>query len=94
MFVWRDDADDATKEGVLDQVRQLESDSNVELLTIGQNIGKLATDFDWIVDLQVADKAAASALIEGGLYGEVMTAVAPATKYEWTARITHEMRGI
>lgn len=94
MFVWRDEADDATKEGALEQIRRLESDSNVESLTIGKNVGKLATDFDWIVDVQVADKAAAKALLDGGLYGEVMAAVAPVTKYEWTARITHEMRGI
>ena len=34
------------------------------------------------------------ALIEGDAYAEVMKSVVPATKHEWTARISHEMHGI
>ena len=94
MFVWRDDLDDAAKQEAQDRARQLESGPNVESLTIGQNIGKLATDFDWILDVQVPDQAAAKALFEGDLYSDVMNSIAPVTKYEWTARMTHQMRGI
>jgi hypothetical protein len=94
MFVWSDDADEETKRNVRSEVGRLDSDPSVESLTIGQNVGRLKTDFDWILDVQVPDQAAARALIEGDLYREVMDAVAPATKNEWTARLTHLMRGI
>jgi hypothetical protein len=63
-------------------------------VTIGKNVGSLNTDYDWIVDVQVADRAAAEALIEGDLYREVMSSIAPVTKYEWTARMSHVMRGL
>ncbi|HKX17435.1 MAG TPA: hypothetical protein VJT33_05430, partial [bacterium] len=52
-----------------------------------------AANFDWIVDMQVRDPAAARALVDGPQYAEVTAAIAPATKDEWTARITHVMRG-
>ena len=94
MFVWADDADDAAREDAQAQARRLESAEGVEALTIGQSIGKLATDFDWILDVQLADETAAKSLLEGDLHGEVMRAIAPVTKYEWTARLTHRMRGL
>jgi hypothetical protein len=94
MFLWADDADESAREEAHEQVRRLGSAPGVESLTIGRNVGKLATDFDWILDVQVPDQAAAEALLESDLYGQVLGAVAPATKYEWTARLTHRMRGI
>ena len=62
--------------------------------TIGQNVGTLTTDYDWIVDVQLPDRAAAEALLASDLYAEVMRQVAAATKYEWTARLSHVMRGV
>jgi hypothetical protein len=94
MFVWRDDADDAAKTGAWDAVKGLESAPGVNRVTIGENVGKLKTDFDWIVDLQVDDADATKALIEGDAYAEAMQSVVPATKHEWTARISHTMHGI
>ena len=94
MFLWADDAGRAAKEEAQEKVRALGKAKNVELLTIGQNVGKLKTDYDWIVDVQVRDKAAASALIKSKAYRDTMEAIAPVTKYEWTARLSHEMRGI
>jgi hypothetical protein len=94
MFLWADDADDAARREVQDGFRSLASDSSVESLTIGQNVGKLRTDFDWIVDVQVPDEAAAKQLIESDRYRVATAAAAQVTKYEWTARITHVMRGI
>jgi hypothetical protein len=94
MFLWADDATDEAKEEALSEVGTLESAPGVESLTIGRNAGKLATDFDWIVDIHVADKAAAKNLIEGDPYAEVMKKLIPVTKYEWTARMSHVMRGI
>jgi hypothetical protein len=93
MFLWADDATNKNKKAAQDAVRALDKDSRVESLTIGKNVGKLKTDFDWIVDIQVRDKAAAGLLIKSKAYKDAMKAVAPATKYEWTARLSHEMRG-
>jgi hypothetical protein len=94
MFVWADDADESARAEAQAEVHRLAAGPGVEALAIGQNIGKLATDFDWIMDVQVADETAAKTLIESDLYGEVMESIAPATKYEWTARLTHLMRGM
>ena len=94
MFVWKDDADDAAKEAAWEQARRLESADGVESLTVAPNVGPMATDFDWILDVQLPDKAATKALLESDLYAEVMETVASATKYEWTARLSHLMRGI
>src|SRR5262245_40554738 len=64
MFVWRDDADDADRKRAQEAMRALESDALVDRVTIGQNVGKLQTDYDWLVDIQVPDKAAATTLLE------------------------------
>jgi hypothetical protein len=94
MFVWTDEADEAAKTKALDAIRSLESASDVGAVTIGQNVGKLKTDYDWIADLQVAGAEATKSLIEGDAYAEAMSAVVPAVKHEWTARISHVMHGI
>jgi hypothetical protein len=94
MFVWRDDADDAAKESALEQARRLQSADDVEAVTVATNVGPMKTDFDWILDVQLADEAKAKALLEGEIYSEVMAAIAPVTKYEWTARLSHVMRGM
>ncbi|MGH2993620.1 MAG: hypothetical protein ACRDL1_08790 [Solirubrobacterales bacterium] len=94
MFLWRDDADDAAKETAWEQARRLESGDDVESLTVAPNVGPMKTDFDWILDVQLADQAKTKALLEGELYSEVMAAIAPVTKYEWTARLSHVMRGM
>ena len=94
MFVWADDVDDAARQQAIDAVRSLESAPGVESLTIGTNVGTLRTDYDWIIDLQTTDVAAATSVIKGQRYAEVMRAIAPVTKYEWTAALTHVMRGL
>lgn len=94
MFVWRDDASDEEREGAIARLSALESEAGVESLHIGRNVGPLTTDFDLILDVQVPDRDAAAALLAGDAYTSAMRAVAPVTKYEWTARITHVMRGM
>ena len=94
LFVWDDDVSDASKEAAFDQIRQLEAAGEIESLALGRNVGTLPTDFDWILDLQVPDEQACKQLLESDRYAEVMRSVAPATKYEWTARISHVMRGL
>lgn len=94
MFVWADDAGDASRRRAFDAVRRLGAAPGVESVTIGENVGTMTTDFDWIFDVQVSDRAAVEQLLNDEPYGEAMRAVAPATKYEWTARLSHLMRGL
>src|SRR5918992_438903 len=68
MFVWADEADDASRERALDHVRSLASDPSAESFTIGKNIGSLPTDFDWLFDIHMRDAAAAEALIKSEGY--------------------------
>lgn len=94
MFVWDDGVQDDAKQAAQDAVRRLEAVPEVESVVIGRNVGTLTTDFDWIVDLQVPDEQACKQLLSSEAYAEAMRAVAPVTKYEWTARISHLMRGL
>jgi hypothetical protein len=93
MFVWRDEADDAAKDRALAEVKRLGDEPGAERLTLGTNVGTLRTDFDWIFDLQLSDVDAADRLVRGEVYRDTMRSVAAATKYEWTARLTHRMHG-
>ena len=93
MFVWKDETDDEAKERAMVEVKRLGDEPGVERLTLGTNVGTLRTDFDWILDLQVADAEAAERLVKGAAYRERMLALSSATKFEWTARLTHTMHG-
>jgi len=93
MFVWKDDVDEATKDRVLRDVKVLADEAGVERVTVGTGIGGLATDLDWILDVQLSDEAAAKSFVAGERYRATMADVAMATKYEWTARMTHRMHG-
>ena len=94
MFVWADDADDDAKRGAWDAVKGLESAPDVGAVTIGENVGDHSTDYDWIVDVQVTEPGCDQGADRGrGLRGGDGRG-APATKHEWTARLSHLMRGI
>ena len=93
MFVWTDESGKAERQRALDAVRRLEGCAGVDSLVIGENVGPLTTDYDWLVDIHLDDREAARQLLEGDAYAEAMRAVAPAAKYEWTARLSHLMRG-
>lgn len=94
MFVWTDEADDRAKSRSLDAVRRLKGAPGVEAVTIGEPSGeRLTTDFDWIMDIQLIDRAATDVFLRSDLYADVMKMVIPSTKHEWTARLTHVMHG-
>lgn len=93
MFVWKDDVDDAAKDRALDSARELSEEPEVESITVGTGIGGLATDLDWIVDVQLPDADAAQKFLAGDGYRRAVESISAATKYEWTARITHTMHG-
>jgi hypothetical protein len=94
MFVWDDDVDDDAKAKALDRVRRLGDEDGVERLTIGTNVGTLATDYDWIVDMQLPDADATQRLTAGIAYADAMRDLAAVTKHEWTARMSHTMHGL
>jgi hypothetical protein len=94
MFVWNDDAEEVARRHAFDAARRLETVDGVESITVGENVGTMTTDFDWILDAQLCDRAGAERLLSGEPYREAMLAIAPATRFEWTARISHTMRGL
>jgi hypothetical protein len=93
MFVWADDPADATRQRALDAAEGLGELDGVERVTVGHSVQRLTSDYDWILDVQLPDRTAAEQLLNGAGYAQAMEAVASATKYEWTARVTHLMRG-
>jgi hypothetical protein len=93
MFLWLDEADEAARTAAIDSLRKLGGEDEVESVVIGQGSGSARGDFDWIVDLQLADEAAARRVLEGEAYRAAIEAVATATRHEWTSRVTHVMRG-
>jgi hypothetical protein len=93
MFVWADDAGDDARAQAVDAVRELASLRGVEQIEVGENVGRLKSDYDWILDVHFPDHATAGRLLGGAEFAQAMEAVASSTKYEWTARVTHVMRG-
>jgi hypothetical protein len=94
LFLWTPGATEDEKQAAIDAAESLAGAPGVERATIGHNEPLLSTDYDWILDLHVTDEAAARALLAGDHYKEAMAAVIQATQYEWTARISHLMRGL
>jgi hypothetical protein len=93
MFVWGDGVPEHAKQRAFDTVRRLADAPGVVTVTLGHNVGQLVSDYDWIMDVQVPDRDAAERLLGGPHYARAMEAVAAATKSEWTARVSHIMRG-
>lgn len=93
MFIWGEQATEDEKLHAFEAVGLLRSAPGVLTVTTGTNFGHLPTDFDWILDVQLADTEAARGLLDGAQYAEAMQSVAAVTKFEWTARMTHVIRG-
>jgi hypothetical protein len=93
MFVWADDATEGAKRRALDAVRALAEAPGVQDVAVGHNVGKLVSDYDWILDVRLPDRTATERLLGSTAYARAMEVVAAATRYEWTARLSHVMRG-
>ena len=93
MFVWGDDAGEGEHQRAQDAVRRLESAPGVDSIFVAQNVGVLRTDYDWLFDIHLIDQDATKRLLESDAYADAMRTVCGATKYEWTARLSHRMRG-
>ncbi|MEX2101838.1 MAG: hypothetical protein WEA54_04800, partial [Actinomycetota bacterium] len=72
LFLWKDDVDDATKERTLAEIKRLGDEPGVERVTIGTSVGKLRTDYDWIIDVGLTDRDAADAFVKGDAYTKAM----------------------
>jgi hypothetical protein len=94
LHVWRDDADEAARSQALDAVRALAGAAGVEAVTVGASETGRPADFDWILDVRFADEQAARSFLAGEPYAAAVETVAGATKHEWTARVTHLIRGV
>jgi hypothetical protein len=91
LFLWLDDATDAQKEDVKNAFASLSEVPGVKSSVTADNVGTLTTDYDLIVDVMLDDPEAAKGLLDHPAYREATSLAAAATKYEWTARITHTM---
>ncbi len=91
LFLWLDDATDSQKNDVREAFTTLSSVSGVRSVIVADNVGTLVTDYDLIVDVMLDDLEAAKAYLEHTGQKEATALAAANTKYEWTARITHNM---
>jgi hypothetical protein len=91
MFVWTEAASEAAKAAALEAVQDLAGLAEVGAVVTGENVGKAPTAFDWIMDIDLADRDAATRLLKGEAYERAMATVADATRFEWTARMSHVM---
>jgi hypothetical protein len=94
LHVWRDGTTEAARTQALDAVRGLESVPGVAAVSTGESANGRPADFDWILDVRFDDEQAARSFLAGEPYAEAAQAVAGVTKHEWTARVTHLIRGV
>jgi hypothetical protein len=88
LYLWTDEAGDADRDAVRRAFASLEG-SGVRSVQVADNVGTLRTDYDLIVDIETDDADAATSLLGSSAYASALARAATATKFEWTARITH-----
>jgi hypothetical protein len=92
LSLWDDAASDRQKEEVRTAYRELNGRvPGLRSLLVADNVGTLRTDYDLIVDAQFETLEHAKAFADHAARREAEALAAAATKYEWTARITHPM---
>ena len=93
LFLWADEVADAQKTEVRDAFAALGgSSAGLRSVLVADNVGTLRTDYDVIVDAELDDLKSAEALFASEAFSAALDLAAAATKYEWTARITHPIR--
>jgi hypothetical protein len=104
MFIWSDNTDEAQRRATLEAPSRFEDAPGVVSVTTGTHyVGTVSNrlrchtgpgnDYDWLFDVQLVDRDATERFLKSQLYADVMRTVAQATKYNWTARLSHVMRG-
>lgn len=92
LYLWLDQISDEQK----DEVREAFTSLNGAVpglgsLLVGDNVGSLGTDYDVIVDAQFETLADVERYEDSAAFEEALGLAAAATKFEWTANITHLM---
>jgi hypothetical protein len=91
LFLWLDDVTDSEKGRVKEGLAALSSLPGVRSVLTADNVGTLTTDYDLIVDVTLDDADSARGFLDHPAQREATALAAATTKYEWTARITHNM---
>jgi stress responsive alpha/beta barrel protein len=92
LYLWDDDITSSQKDDVRQAFLALEREvPEFRSVAVGENVGTLTTDYDLIVDAHFNDLSDAEIALDHAGYKEALGLVAAATKFEWTARITHTM---
>jgi hypothetical protein len=90
LFLWDDGTDDSQKEKVRAAFNSLNTSvPGVRSVITGDNIGSHTTDYDLVVDVILDEQDAAGSFLGHPAQVEAVGIAAAATKFEWTARITH-----
>jgi Stress responsive A/B Barrel Domain len=92
LYLWNDDAPQSRRGEVRAAWAGLASDiPPLRSVVVGDGVGSLTTDYDFVVDLHCADIGDMHACTDHPAYKEALELTAGATLFEWTARITHTM---
>jgi hypothetical protein len=92
LFLWLDEATDTQKNDVKEAFTSIGSSiPGVRSIIAADNVGTLLTDYDLIIDVTLDDQEAAKGYLAHQAQEEALSLAAGATKYEWTAQITHTM---
>ena len=92
LFLWQDDVSASLREDVRSAFTSLSASiPGVRSILIGDNVGTLGTDYDFVVDATFDSMDEAETFLGHAAQVEALELAAKATKYEWTARITHAM---
>jgi hypothetical protein len=92
LYLWDDDAPGSARADVQEAFSSLAgSVPGVRSVLVADNVGTLRTDYDMIVDVHLDGLPEAEAFLAHSGYREAVTFAAAATKFEWTARITHRI---
>ena len=91
LFLWLDEVDESQRSDFREALESLSMVPGVTSVEVGNNVGTLATDYDMILDVMLENGEAATEFLSHRALNDVNQMAALVTKYEWTARITHEM---
>jgi Stress responsive A/B Barrel Domain len=91
-FGWAEGVNGPTRDRAFDAAAKLGGAPGVVSAVVAENAGSDPRASDWVLDVEIADTAAAAALLNGTAFADAMAAVAPAITAGRTAGVTHLSR--
>ena len=91
-FVWAEGVNGPTRDRAFDAAAKLGRAPGVVSAVVAENAGSDPRASDLVLDVEIADTAAAAALLNGTAFADAMAAVAPAIAAGRTAGVTHLSR--